>query len=140
MFELGATGYLLKNETPVDIENAINQVFDGERYVSHYLRPAFWDRMLKLNTEKPSIHTKYHHQKLKEIIYLISNEFTSHEIANIVSLSTRSIEDYRAEILLFTNSHNTVGIVKYAISKGIDQDQSLRFKFKTYLEKKANEL
>jgi len=139
MFELGATGYLLKNENPDEIEIAIKQVMEGAKYISQLIRSSFLEYLIKLKSLKPTNTTVYHQQKLREIIYLISNQFTSAEIADTVALATRTIEDYRKEILLLTKSHNTAGIVKYAIANNIDQDPSLFLKFKSALEKKVKE-
>jgi len=140
MFELGATGYLLKNESPNEIEVAIKQVMEGAKYISLLIRTPFLDYLVKQKSAKIIGSTVYHQQKLREIIYLISNQFTSAEIADTISLATRTIEEYRKEILLLTKSHNTAGIVKYAIANNIDQDPSLFLKFKAVLEKKAKDL
>lgn len=140
MFELGAAGYLLKNEPPVEIEVAIKLVMEGGKYISLQIRSEFMDNLVKQKSERLPYTTAYHQQKLREIIFLISNQFTSPEIANLISLATRTIEDYRKEILVLTKSHNTAGIVKYAIANNIDQDPSLFLKFKAALEKKEKEL
>jgi DNA-binding CsgD family transcriptional regulator len=54
-----------------------------------------------------------------QIIKLISRQYSSKEIAGILHLSPRTVEDHRKNIQKKTNSKNMVGIVVYAIINNI---------------------
>jgi len=137
MFEMGASGYLLKNADTDEIEYAIRAVAEGGKYfykeVSAALLEHIENQKPEKNAPKESI---FHKHRIREIIFLISYELTSVEIGNAISLASRTIDDYRKEILSMTKSRNTAGIVKYAITHHIDQDIQLKNKFKNFLAKK----
>ena len=54
-----------------------------------------------------------------EIISLICKEQTNKEIADKLFLSVRTVEGHRLKILEKMNVKNTVGLVVYAIKKGL---------------------
>ena len=54
-----------------------------------------------------------------EVLKLICLEYTNQEIANQLFLSKRTIENHRQRILEKVEAKNTVGLVVYAIAKGI---------------------
>lgn len=137
MFENGAKGYLLKNADSEEIETAIMEIMNGGNYYSKDISTILLNHVNQLEKgKKEHEESPYHKQKLREVIFLISYELTSEEIGKVLSLATRTIDDYRKEILNMTNSRNTVGIVKYALTNYIDQDKELITKFKKFLGKK----
>lgn len=50
----------------------------------------------------------------KDIIRLIEKEHSNKEIADILSISERTVETHRKNIFRKTNTHNVVGLIKYA--------------------------
>lgn len=55
----------------------------------------------------------------KEIIRLIEKEHSNKEIADILSISERTVETHRKNIFRKTNTHNVVGLIKYAYESKI---------------------
>ncbi len=138
MFENGASGYLLKNAATEEIEIAIRKVLNGEQYFAKEISGILLNHVNSINLNKDKYEESgFHKQRIREIIFLISQELKSAEIAKVLSLSDRTIDDYRVEILKTTFSRNTAGIVKYAISNNIDQDSDLRRKFKNVIAQNA---
>ena len=56
-----------------------------------------------------------------EVLLLICQEKSNSEIAEILFKSIRTIEGYKARIAIKTNARNPVGMVIYAIKKGLFQ-------------------
>ena len=54
-----------------------------------------------------------------EIIQLLSNGLDTKEVANKISLSTRTIDAYRSKLLSKTGTKNSIGLVMYAIKNGL---------------------
>ena len=54
----------------------------------------------------------------EEILRLITQEYTSNQIAERLEISVRTVETHRKNLLLKTNSISVVGLVKFAIKKG----------------------
>lgn len=54
-----------------------------------------------------------------EIMELICKEMSNRDIAQTLHLSVRTVEWYKEQLLQKTGSKNTVGILLFAIKKGI---------------------
>ncbi|MDX5319936.1 MAG: LuxR C-terminal-related transcriptional regulator [Bacteroidota bacterium] len=54
----------------------------------------------------------------EEIIKLISQEYTSSQIARQLDISVRTVETHRKNLLLKTHSNSVVGLIKFAIRAG----------------------
>lgn len=55
----------------------------------------------------------------KKTIELISKEFTTNEISKIMFKSPRTIEKYRSEMFIKTGTHNSIGLIMYALKNKI---------------------
>ncbi len=132
MLEQGAAGYLLKNADSEEIELAIKEVMRGGQYFSKEVSGVLVKHLNQM--KEVSDETPFHKERIREIIFLISHEFTSAEIGDAISISERTVDDYRKDILKMTNSRNSAGIAKYAVSQ-IDKDVLLLKKFRKILDR-----
>ena len=55
----------------------------------------------------------------KEVLILITKEYTNQEIANELFISIRTVDTHRRNLLEKLSAKNTVGLVKYAIKTGL---------------------
>ena len=108
----GALGYVLESELPADLPFAIGRVAAGQVWIS----PAVTMQIAKLDRDGAGIDLTARQQT---IIRSISWGHTSKEIATSLSLSRRTIEASRAEILRKLNLSSRAGIVKYAVDCGL---------------------
>jgi DNA-binding NarL/FixJ family response regulator len=106
----GASGYLTKETAPEELVNSIRMVHSGR----NYLTPFVTEKMV---TELQSPAEKAHHEKLSarefEVMCMIGSGKTLKEIADILSLSTRTISTYRARVLTKMNLKNNAMIMHY---------------------------
>ena len=56
---------------------------------------------------------------MEEVLNLITQEFTSKEIADKLFISKQTVDTHRINIMQKTNSKSVVGLIKYAILTGI---------------------
>lgn len=128
MIKAGASGYLLKNTGSEELVKAIQTVTkEGGRYFSNEvaikLMEPFQDDML---TSKPT--TNAHKKKNlisrreEEVLKLIANEYTNEEIAKKLSLSKRTIDSHRQNIINKIQAKNTAGLIRFAIKQGLLDD------------------
>lgn len=116
MLEAGARGYLLKNTTKEELLRCCKVVYQG----SEYFCDATSLKLSKLIAANAYLFVKeeekpqFTHREL-EIIDLMCKEYTSKEIASILHISTRTVENIRKRIQEKTGAKNAVGIVVYAI-------------------------
>jgi len=115
MIDAGAKGFLLKNSKFEDVQNAIDDVYNGKNYFSPEILHAIIKNLNK-KTKKQNIDLT---EREIEVLYNICKGFSNQEIADILYISKRTVDKHRENILLKTQSKNTAGLVIYAIKNNI---------------------
>ena len=112
----GAAGYLTKESAPDKLIEAIRKVSRGEKYITPSLAE-------KLAVEiGPSI-DKARHETLSDreyqVMLLIASGKTVKEIAEVLSLSVKTISTHRTRILRKMNMKNNAQLIHYAVKLGL---------------------
>lgn len=120
MMKAGASGYLLKNAEPQEIMNAILTVYKKGYYFNEHLSISLVKQFMEKSTlrGKGKEDTELNERET-EVLKLICQEKQNTEIADKLFLSVRTVEGYRTKLFEKTGSKNIVGLVIYAIKKGI---------------------
>jgi two-component system, NarL family, invasion response regulator UvrY len=109
----GASGYITKDSPRTELVRAVKRVVEGGKYVSATLAEQLAVD-LQSGTDRPP------HEKLSdrefEILCLIASGKTVGEIADMVSLSDKTISTYRARVLEKMNMKTNAELTHYAIS------------------------
>jgi len=114
---LGAAGYLLKQEADPELVKAVENLRAGRSYLSPQmgdLLPDLLRRRREPGGETPEVLT----HREREIIKLLAEGKTSKEIAKLLYISLRTVQNHRANIMRKLNLRRTADLVKYAIGKG----------------------
>ncbi|HLF35202.1 MAG TPA: response regulator transcription factor [Cyclobacteriaceae bacterium] len=120
MIELGAHGYLLKDCDPYELEKAIYAVIDKDFYINELIARVMRNRITH-NPVKPKFFTTTEiTEREKDLLKYLCREKSSKEIADLLSLSYRTVEKMRSSLILKLGVKGTVGLVKYAIEYGYD--------------------
>jgi DNA-binding NarL/FixJ family response regulator len=108
----GAAGYLTKQSAPRELVTAIRQVASGQKYVSAALAQA-------LAAQVGADHEVPVHETLSDREYqtltLIASGKTVGDIAKELSLSVKTISEYRARLLVKMKLKNSAELTHYAI-------------------------
>jgi DNA-binding NarL/FixJ family response regulator len=114
--EAGAGGYLVK-EAPLDeLMNAIKAVMRGETYLSTNFPPGVLESYVKMvKRGKKADEFSQLTRREREILQYIAEGYTSPEIARILFISKKTVENHRANIMEKLDIHDTAGLVRYAI-------------------------
>ena len=118
MMKVGANGYLLKNEEPEILKEAILTVVEKEFYFNDYVSKALLSGMQKKPKEiRPweGANNISLTKREREVLQLICKEHTSAEIASALYISPRTVENHRKSLLEKTGAKNTAGLVIFAI-------------------------
>ncbi len=114
LIEMGANGFLPKNEDIENVVSAIKSVIESD----YYFNDKFSKGMLRSLISNEKITPKFNYNQLSdietEIARLICEELTNKEIAAKLDLSPRSVDGHRERILKKIGAKNTAGIVMYA--------------------------
>ena len=112
----GAAGYLTKQSAPRELVNAIRQVAGGQKYVSAALAQA-------LASQVGSDHETPAHDNLSDrefqTLTMIASGKTVSEIARELSLSVKTISEYRARLLSKMQLKTSAELTTYAIRNGL---------------------
>jgi len=119
MLKNGASGYVLKDSNKQELIDAIKTVFSGEKYYSQKVTQILISSMMPGKTISSNPLLPKITRREKEILKLIVNEFTTHEIADKLFISLSTVETHRANLLSKLNVRNTAGLVRIAIEKGL---------------------
>lgn len=123
MLEAGASGYLLKNAGREELLTAIRTVVKGDSYFSHKvsatLLQAITRQREKPQNEKKTLSDSPLSEREIEVLRLIAQEYSNGEIADKLFISIRTVDTHRRNLLEKLQVKNTVGLVKYAIDKGL---------------------
>ncbi|MBN1399606.1 MAG: response regulator transcription factor [Anaerolineae bacterium] len=114
----GAAGYILKRAVEQELMSAIRAVARGEIYV----HPAM-TRALLAGIDRPAPPDHITPEALTpretEVLCLIAQGYTNRQIADILTLSVRTVESHRANLMAKLNAHSRVELVRYAADHGL---------------------
>ena len=113
----GAHGYLLKNIEQDLLAEAIKEVNDGREYLSPEVKNILLESLRKNSPNKAGAERLTAREI--DVLQLIAEEQSSHEIGATLHLSYRTIETYRLGIMKKLGVKNMVGMVKKAIELGV---------------------
>jgi len=120
MMKAGASGYLLKNAEPQEIIDAVFMVHKKGYYFNEHLSITLVKQFMGKSTINPKGKEDMElNERETEVLKLICQEKQNTEIADKLFLSVRTVEGYRTKLFEKTGSKNMVGLVIYAIKKGI---------------------
>ncbi len=117
-FQAGVSGYIMKKAGKAEFEEALKTVASGKKYYSESV--VF--ELLNRNKQVSDLVNETVEEKVEnlsnreiEIVKLIAQEFSTHEIAEKLFLSPATVETHRHNILKKLGIKNAIGLVKFAI-------------------------
>ncbi len=120
LMEVGANGYLLKDTTRQELEEAIISVQQKGFYFNPLVSEALLKGLKHKTNKPPSIGKDFYLTAREiEVLELITKEFTTAEIAEALFLSTRTIEGHRKNLMSKLGVKNTAGLIMKAIREKI---------------------
>jgi DNA-binding NarL/FixJ family response regulator len=114
----GALAYVLKDSDFHEIMQAVENVMEGRRYLSAAISDEVFEMLLHADTEKESSLDLLSPRE-REVLQLIAEGNTNAVIAQKLTLSVRTVESHRLNLMkkLRINSH--ADLVKFAIQQGL---------------------
>lgn len=116
-FRAGASGYIAKSSTPQQLAEAIGTVIGGGKYVS----PKMTDHLVTvLDREMPYSPHDILSDREFEVLCMIAAGKTTTAIADLLSLSVKTVSTYRTRILEKLKLKTGSELVRYAIDNNLD--------------------
>lgn len=116
----GAMGYLIKETAGLEVVDAVRTVHRGERYLSQHITDLLTNESFhKLDSSVEANPLEALSMREREILQLVAEGKTSHEIAERLSISPKTVDTYRSRLMHKIRVDDVAGLVKFAIQHGV---------------------
>lgn len=115
----GADGYLLKEDSDVELLSAIDKIRNGETYVTQILAGELAEDLSQIYLGKRPIPQEPLTTREREVLKMVSEGKSNNEIAALLSISVRTVENHRANIMKKLKMKKTADLVRYAVKEGL---------------------
>jgi len=114
----GASGYLNKQSAPNELVNAIRQVADGMKYISPAMAQVLASKIGE-DQEKP-LHETLSDREYQTLTMIASGKSVG-DIAEELSLSAKTVSEYRSRLLTKMKLKNSAELTHYAIKHQLEE-------------------
>jgi len=119
--EQGATGYLIKQSAANDLLKAVREAQKGNAFFSPSISKRLLEHCRDALIRGPT--NKKRGRRLTsreaEVLQLIAEGNANKQIASELSISIKTVEKHRQQVMNKLNIHDVAGLTRHAISKGI---------------------
>jgi len=116
MLAIGATGYVLKANPSTELLDALRKTARGRRHVSPQLVEALLDDLTALADAPPEAGLT---ERELQVLRQIAAGMGPTDIARYLSISTSTVETYRARIKTKLGLHSTAELIRFAVRRGL---------------------
>jgi len=116
VLKAGASGYLTKENAPDELVKAIRKVVSGGKYISRGLAESL---AFGLDTDSARPRHEALSDREFQVMQLMASGKTLTEIAEELSLSTKTVSTYRTRLLHKMNLETNAEIIRYALENGL---------------------
>ena len=118
--QAGADGYVLKDDSRDELVLAIRSVLAGKNYLS----PAICDTVIEgylSGVQKKQLEPSWHAltRRERQVIKMIAEGLKTREIAEELSLSPKTVEKHRTNMMNKLDLHSVSAVTLYAIQSGL---------------------
>ena len=113
----GVSGYVLKTKAPGSVIEAVEEVLHGNSFFSPGISRILVKELIARSEAEVDVLTS----RERQILQLIGESKTTKEIAALLGISVKTAESHRNNILQKLDLHDTAGLVRYAIRRGLIQ-------------------
>ncbi len=115
----GARGYLLKEDSDVELFTAIEAIRKGGVYVTRLMAGEVAEDLSHVVKGKMPLHSDLLTDRETQVLKLVAEGNSNREIADLLHISPRTVGNHRDNIKSKLHINNTADLVKYAIQKGL---------------------
>ncbi len=122
MLNAGALGYVPKRAAPDDLVRAIRLANDGHVFLYSSMASLLAsDYLNRLEAGDQDVPDTVLSPREREVLVLIAEGLMNREIAEALTISVKTVETHRENIMNKLSLHSRTELVKYAIRKGLIQ-------------------
>jgi DNA-binding NarL/FixJ family response regulator len=116
----GVKGYLLKNSIADELPMAIRAASQGKVYLSPAISDSVLNALMTPGTEEiPERVSDLLTPREREVLQLIAEGHTNNAIAEILTISVKTVEKHRASLMSKLDVHDLASLMRKAIRHGL---------------------
>ena len=119
-FDAGASGYVLKHAAPAELVLALRAALRGRTFIS----PDLAGELLRTSAQAPEARANpvaAMTPRQREVLQLFAEGKSAKEIASILGLSARTVEDHKYRMMESLGIGNSAELVHFAFKHGLIQ-------------------
>jgi len=118
----GANGYVLKESAGAEVVEAVRTAAAGRRFLSGKISPqALHEYARQRGADEPLERLS---PRERQVLKLVVEGRTSHEIAALLGVSPKSVDTYRSRLMSKLEIEDLATLVKFAIRHGVTSVES----------------
>jgi DNA-binding NarL/FixJ family response regulator len=111
LLRAGAKGYVLKSDAKAELLAAIDSLASHRPFFTSRVSEALLDSFKKPEHRKSLVLTC----RERQIVQLVAEGHTNKEIANLLNVSSKTVDTHRASIMRKLNLSSSSALVRYAV-------------------------
>jgi NarL family two-component system response regulator LiaR len=120
----GVKGYLLKMSTAEELPLAIRAASRGELYLSPAITDSVISTLIDPVEKAPESTADLLSPREREVLQLVSEGHTNNAIADALTISLKTVEKHRANLMAKLDVHDLPNLMRTAIKQGLILDES----------------
>ncbi|HEX7335080.1 MAG TPA: response regulator transcription factor [Pyrinomonadaceae bacterium] len=117
-FRAGANGYLLKQSAADEFLAAMREVLKGRTYITPLIARELLEDLSKPADKPKSLEPQLTFRQ-REVLQLVAEGRTAKEIADILHISSRTVESHKYDTMHQLGVKTTAELVQYAVRLGL---------------------
>ncbi|MCF6092570.1 response regulator transcription factor [Microaerobacter geothermalis] len=115
----GASGYILKSSPGSELVKAIRQVYQGQAYLHPSAAKKVIDGYLQSSAHDITDAFDLLSEREKEILSLVAKGYTNKEVADLLAISTKTVENHKANIMEKLGLSTRRDLIRFAVKRGL---------------------
>jgi DNA-binding NarL/FixJ family response regulator len=113
--QAGINGYVVKTQAAADLVQAIREI----RGNAIYLSPTISRAVVEAYFDKATPPGDVLSSRERQVLQLVAEGKTTKEIAGVLGVSIKTADSHRTRIMRKLDIHDTAGLVRFAIRRGL---------------------
>jgi DNA-binding NarL/FixJ family response regulator len=120
-FQSGAAGYLVKESASERLLEGLHAIDKGEYFLDSSISPQVVKKLIGYPTQTKIADTAYSAltSREQEVMRLVAEGVSKKEIAKMLFISIKTVENHRATIMRKLGLHSTMDLIRYAAKLGL---------------------
>lgn len=116
--EAGAAGFVLKHSAPAELLTALRAALDGKTYLTPQLAGEVLEAMRE-GPERAVDPVAVLTPRQREVLQLLAEGRSAKEIATALSISVRTVEFHKYQLMETLDLHTNAELVRFAVRNGL---------------------